>query len=53
MKTLLVAVLMFVLLSGCGGMARNDEGYDSMSIEEAAGLAGSTTILNGRFLDSA
>ena len=53
MKTLLVAILMFVFLSGCGGMALNDEGYDSMSIEDVAGLSGSTTILTGRFLDSA
>ena len=33
-------------------MALNDEGYDSISIEEVARLSGSSTILTGRFLDS-
>ena len=53
MKTLLVAVLMFVLLSGCGKITVQDENGHTKSIEEAAGLSGSTTILTGRFLDSA
>ena len=44
MKTLLVTVLKFVLLSGCGSQILDDQGLDSKSIEEVAGMSESTVI---------